>query len=242
QLAVVAPQMAGEEELQPARDEGVALDVDARGKALVEGARDDEVGELVEDDVHAHATFVGGDEGLPEALADRVPLPDVGLEVDAVLRGVDVREHVREEVLAEGVDAHVAAGDRHGPVGLVRELPVRAVLAAEAVEDEQPGGREELGGEDGRGGSAQQPAALAPAVTAASSAHVHGCHPKARPKGATPVSDAATRRGCTLTSPAASSTSMASNERRHVRSGGVEPRTAREPSARQGWTRVCICI
>ncbi len=90
-----------------------------------------DVGELVVDDPHLDAPVRGVDERLLEALADRVALPDVGLEQDLLLGSLDRGQHVVVQVLAEGVR-------RHGPVPDRRLLrrPGRerlGLLAAAAV-------------------------------------------------------------------------------------------------------------
>ena len=173
QLAVVAPPVAGEEELRASGHERVALDVDALRQAAVELLRHDEVGEGVEDDVDLDAALVGVDEGLAEAPTDGIGLPDVGLEVDPRGRGLDVGEHVLEEVLAEGVDPYVAAVDRHRGAGAVRELLVRAVLATQRVEDEQAADRGQLGRERRCGGTPHESAHLAAPAATAGGAQIH---------------------------------------------------------------------
>ena len=74
------------------------------GREDEEPARDDQVGEVVEDDVDLHATVRGLDQRVLERLPDGVGLPDEGLEEDPGLRLPDRVQHVAVEVLAVGVD------------------------------------------------------------------------------------------------------------------------------------------
>ena len=59
------------------------------------------------------APLDGGGQGPLEAVADAVALPDVGLQQDGVLGGVDRRDHVVVEVAALGVHRHLGLVGRH---------------------------------------------------------------------------------------------------------------------------------
>ena len=82
------------------------------GGEVLERRADHEVGERVEDDPDLHAPVGRVDHRLLEALADRVALPDVGLEEDLLLRPLDGGEHVVVQVLAIAVRRHGAVADR----------------------------------------------------------------------------------------------------------------------------------
>jgi hypothetical protein len=71
-----------------------------------------QVGELVEHDVDLDPRVGRGDQRVLERLADRVALPDEGLEEDPRLRLADRVQHVPVEVLAVGV--HGDLGTTHG--------------------------------------------------------------------------------------------------------------------------------
>jgi hypothetical protein len=146
ELAVVPPALPGGDVGETA-EQRMPLDVDAGRQGAEEGPRHDEVGELVEGDEDLDPALVGPHEGVAEGQAGPVALPDVRLEEDPGLGGLDVGEHVLEEGLAGGVDPQVAAGDgqvaRLGP----REPDHGPVLLAQGVEDEQPRHGRGLGGQ-----------------------------------------------------------------------------------------------
>ena len=78
-----------------------------------EAPRDDEVGELVEDDVDLDAAVGRVDQRVLERLTNGVALPDEGLEEDPRLRLADGIQHVAVEVLAVGVDGDLGAAGGH---------------------------------------------------------------------------------------------------------------------------------
>ena len=109
-LAVVAAVAAQVEEPPAGAVDRVAQHLHRRREAL-EGGGDDQVREPVVDAVDLDPAGGGvGQRGL-EPLADRVALPDVGLEEDPPLGALDRREHVGVQVLAEGVRRDRAVAD-----------------------------------------------------------------------------------------------------------------------------------
>ena len=106
QLAVVAAGVAWEAET--GCDQRVPADRDVLGEDE-EGAGDDQVGELVEDDVDLDPAIGRVDQRVLERLPDGVALPDEALEEDPRLRLTDGVQHVAIEVLAVGVDGDLRA-------------------------------------------------------------------------------------------------------------------------------------
>ena len=126
-VAAVAPQV---EEPPARRVDGVGEHLHVRREVLERRAYDD-VGELVVDDPHLDAPVGRVDDRLLEPLADRVALPDVGLEQDLLLGPLDGGEHVVVQVLAEGVRRDGAVADL-GLLGRARRERL-GLLAATTV-------------------------------------------------------------------------------------------------------------
>ena len=101
QLAMIAAGIAREPEA--GRDQRMPAYGDVLGEDE-EGAGDDEVGELVEDDVDLDSAIGRIDQRVFERLTDGVALPDEALEEDSRLGLADGVQHVAIEVFAVGVD------------------------------------------------------------------------------------------------------------------------------------------
>ena len=111
-LAMVAAGVAREPEA--GGDQRVTANGDVGGEG-VEAPTDHEVGELVEDHVDLDPPVGRLDQGILEGLADRIALPDEGLEEDPGLGLPDRVEHVAVEVLAVGVDGDLRTAGGHRP-------------------------------------------------------------------------------------------------------------------------------
>ena len=129
-LAVVAAVAAQVEEAPAGGVDGVAEHLHRCREAL-EPRRHHEVREAVVDAVDLDAPVGRRRQRGLELLADRVALPDVGLEEDLPLRALDRGQHVGVQVLAEGVrrDRPLADLDRGGRrggerLGLLAAAPV----------------------------------------------------------------------------------------------------------------------
>ncbi len=122
QLAVIQGVAPGIEQVPGPADGTVIQDLDRRREAL-EGARDDQIGKAVEDDVHGDALLGLARQVLLERLANGIALPDERLQIDSLLRGVDGGEHGVVELAAVAVDPEVVLADAGR-----RELRVRKAL------------------------------------------------------------------------------------------------------------------
>src|SRR5512146_2057881 len=103
QLAMVKRIAPWHEQMTRAADGAVAQRVDV-GREALERAWHDEIAKEVE--YHVDGDAFGGlpQQMLLEFSADRIILPDVGLEVDAVSRGINGIEHRPIDIAPVGVD------------------------------------------------------------------------------------------------------------------------------------------